>query len=52
MKISGIGERKKLIFLILLGAVGILLVFWGFLGQNGGENTEIEEKSEEEIKEE
>ncbi len=40
MKISGMSERKKLLFLILLGAVGILLVFCGFFAQDGGKSKE------------
>jgi stage III sporulation protein AG len=46
MKITNIGERKKLLFLILLGAVGILLVFCGFFMQDGEEKSENLVKSE------
>ncbi len=40
MKISGMSERKKLLLLVLLGTVGILLVFCGFFTKDGGENGE------------
>ena len=33
-------EKKKLLFLVLLGAVGILLVLCGFFAPSGGENEE------------
>ena len=46
MKISGWSERKKLLFLILLGAVGVLLVLCGFFAPNDGKNAEISGKEE------
>ncbi len=40
MKISGMSERKKLLLLVLLGAVGILLVLCGFFAPEGGKSGE------------
>ncbi len=46
MKMSVISERKKILFLVLLGAVGILLVFCGFFAQGGGESKENSKEGE------
>ena len=43
---TGISEKKKLLLLILLGAVGILLVFWGYFLPGENEKEVFAEKTE------
>jgi stage III sporulation protein AG len=47
---TGFSERKKLLLLILLGAVGVLLVFWGYFSPGGGEKEVFTEKNENSFK--
>jgi stage III sporulation protein AG len=47
---TGFSERKKLLLLILLGAVGVLLVFWGYFSPGSGEKEVFTEKNENSFK--
>jgi stage III sporulation protein AG len=47
---TGISEKKKLLLLILLGAVGILLVFWGYFLPGENEKEVFAEKTENSFK--
>ena len=46
MKIGSLSEKKKLAFLLLLGAIGLLLVFWGYFLPDGEEKSVFSEKTE------